>query len=142
GRGPRHPRVGADDQHPAGGAEARLGVDELVRDDDVRVVLEDPVAAGDARVERAALDVAGHLLRAHEETAEARVVDGGEVAARVGVDLPARAAEELDRRGLEAATRDAEPEDAHQSRGASRGVAITRESAPSRPSAGRKKQLR
>ena len=70
------------DEHPARRAEARLRVDQLLRHHDVGVVLEHPVAAGDAGVERAALDVARHLLRAHQQAAERRVVDAGEVAAR------------------------------------------------------------
>src|SRR5262249_54294010 len=91
---PLAPPLAADDEHPAGGAEARLRVDQLLRHDHVRGSLEHPVAAGDAGIQRAALDVAGHLLRAHEETAEARIVDRREVAARVRRDLPARAAKE------------------------------------------------
>ena len=74
------------------------------RHHDVGVVLEDPVAAGDAGVERAALDVARHLLRAHQQAAERRVVDRwGSSCATAGRDLPAGAAEELDGGGLEAA---------------------------------------
>src|SRR5207244_11580620 len=122
-----------------GRAEARRGVDELLREHPVGVVLEDPVAAGDAGVERAALDVACHLLRANEQAAQTRIVDRRKVAAGVGVDLPTRAAEELDRGGLEAALGDAEPEDVHQSRGASRRAATMRQSGPS---ARREKQLR
>src|SRR5262249_10864458 len=100
-------------EHPARGPEARLRVDQLLRDHDVGVVFEDPVATGDARIERSALDVAGHLLRANEEAAERRIVDAGEVAAQTGRDLPARAAEELDGRGLEAALGYAEVEGGH-----------------------------
>src|SRR5262249_19157445 len=111
---------------------------QLLRDDDVGVVLEHPVAPRDPRVERAALDVARHLLRTDQEAAEPGVVDGREVAARVGRDLPPRAAEELDRRRLEAPLRDAELEDVHPADGASSRAAITCQ--PS-ASARRKKQL-
>src|SRR5881628_2286826 len=103
-----------------------------------RLVFEYPVAAGDAGIERAARDVARHLLRAHEETAEPGVVDRREVAARVGLDLPARAAEELDGRLLEAPLGDAELEDVHPADGGSSRGATTRQSSPSTR---RKKQL-
>src|SRR2546425_11825975 len=133
-----HGRVAAHHQHPARRAEARLRVDQLLRDHDVGLVLEHPVAPGDAGVERAAGNVARHLLRAHEEAAETRVVDRREVAARVGLDLPARAAEELGGRLLEAPLGDAELEDVHPAGGGSSRGATTRHSSPSTR---RKKQL-
>src|SRR6185369_4106858 len=68
-----HRRVASDDEHPARRPEARLRVDELVRDVYLRVVLEHPVAAGDTRVEHATLDVTRHLLRADEQAAEVRI---------------------------------------------------------------------
>src|SRR5205807_6083703 len=103
-------------------------------------VLEHPVAARDAGVERAALDVAGHLLRADEQAAEPAVVDAREVAARVDRDLPARATEELDGRVLEAALGNAELQDVHP-RPPAGFSAITRNVAPP-SSTRRKKQLR
>ena len=40
------------------------------------------------------IDVAGHLLRANQHALNLRVVDGREVGAAVGVDVPAGALEE------------------------------------------------
>src|SRR5262249_54438310 len=79
----------------------------------VGVVFEDPVATGDARVERATLDVACHLLRAHEEAANGGGVDAGEIAARTGRDLPAPAAEKPHGGGPQAAPPESAGGDVH-----------------------------
>jgi hypothetical protein len=54
------------------------------------------------------IDVARHLLRANQHALDLGVVDGGEVGAAVGVDVPAGALEESDGRILQAALGDAE----------------------------------
>ena len=72
------------------------------------VVLDDPVAAGDARVERAVGDIARHLLRAQDTAAQRRVVGGRDVRARADGDAPAGFAHQLERLILEAALRNAE----------------------------------
>ncbi len=90
------------------GDAALLGVGEGGDALDVGLVFEDPVVAGEAGVEGAVLDVAGHLLGADEHALDLDVVDGGEVGAAVGEDAPAGAFEECDGGVLEAALGDAE----------------------------------
>ena len=75
GRGFRH----AED--PAGLLGGGAAVDQLADLDDVGVVLLDPVLAGEAAVEEAILDVAGHFLGADEATVEGGVVERGAVGA-------------------------------------------------------------
>ena len=97
-------------QHPADLAEALLGVDEVGDGVHRGLVLHDPVAAGEAAVQGAVLDVARHLLGAHHHALDLRVVDGGEVRAFRHRDQEPRAAEEVDRRVLEAPLRQAKLE--------------------------------
>ena len=74
------------------------------------LVLGDPVLAGEAGVEHAVRDVARHLLRANQHALDLRIVDGREVRARADVDVEARAREQLNRRVLQRALRNAELE--------------------------------
>src|SRR5262249_14243304 len=79
--------------------------------DHLGVVLQHPVVAGQAAVERAVLHVARHLLGADQGAVDLRVVDVGVVAAAGEGDLVAGLGEQLRRRLLEAAGRDAEFQD-------------------------------
>ncbi len=97
-------------EHPADLAEALLGVDEVAHRVHVGLVLDDPVVAGEAAVEGAVLDVARHLLGAHHHALDLRVVDGREVGALGHGDEEPRAAEEVDRRVLQAPLRQSELE--------------------------------
>jgi hypothetical protein len=71
-------------------------------------VLDDPVLASHASVERTVGDVARHLLRAHQSAADLGVVDRRKIAAVAAGDLPASLAKQLDRRLLEASLRKAQ----------------------------------
>jgi len=71
-------------------------------------VFGDPVGAGEARVEDAVRHVARHFLRANQHALDVGIVDRGEVRSRADVDIEAGAREELDRRVLQRAFRDAE----------------------------------
>src|SRR5262249_23267740 len=88
-----------------------LAEDQLGHLDHLGVVLLDPVAPGQPAVERAILDVAGHLLGADQRAVDLRVVDGRVVTAAGEGDLVARLAEQPRRRVLEAARGDAQLED-------------------------------
>src|SRR4029077_17032982 len=72
------------------------------------VVLHDPIAAGDSRVERAVGDIPRHLLRAQDPAAEFGVIDARDVGARADRDAPSGFAHQLDRLSLEAALGDSE----------------------------------
>ncbi len=85
-----------DGQHPADFAEALLGVDEIGDGVDLGFVLFHPIAAGEAGVEHAVFDVAGHFLRADEHALDFGIVDAGEVGAAAGDDLESGAAEQID----------------------------------------------
>ena len=95
-------------EDPADLTAGLLGVGEGGDAGDVEAALDDPVDAGEAGVEDAVVDVAGHLLSADEHALDLFVVDGGEVGAAVGVDVPAGALEEGDGGILERAFGDAE----------------------------------
>ena len=97
-----------DGEDPADFAEALLGVDEVGDGDDVGLDFLDPVAAGEAGIEDAVFDVAGHFLGADEHAFDFGIVDGGEVGAAGGGDGEAGAAEEIDGGVFEAAFGDAE----------------------------------
>src|SRR5208282_3262628 len=88
-----------------------LGVNEALDLTERHVVLDDPVAAGDARVERAVGDVAGHLLRAQDAATERGIVGGRNIGARADRDTPSGFAHQLERLLLEAALGDAEFQD-------------------------------
>src|SRR5208283_4439558 len=88
-----------------------LGVNEALDLTERHVVLDDPVAAGDARVERAVGDVAGHLLRAQDAATERGIVGGRNIGARTDRDPPSGFAHQLERLLLEAALGDAEFQD-------------------------------
>src|ERR1700682_1317520 len=75
------------------------------------VVLDDPVAAGDSRVERAVGDIPRHLLRTQDAATELRIVDARDIRARADRDAPSRLAHQLDRLSLEAALGDSEFQD-------------------------------
>ena len=83
--------------------------------DDLGVVLQDPVVAGQAAVERAVLDVARHLLGPDQRAVDFRIVDGRIVAAAGEGDLVAGLAEQFAGRLLQAAGGNAEFEDAGRS---------------------------
>src|SRR5262245_30930556 len=70
---------------------------------DLRAVLEDPVAAGDPRVEHPLLDVPRHLLGPDQEALDLGVVDLRVIRARRKLDVVSRLAKELARRLLQAA---------------------------------------
>ena len=99
-----------DGEDPADATAALLGVDEAGDGFDVEAALDNPVDAGEASVENAVVDVAGHFLGADEHALDVGVVDVGEVGAAVGVDVPAGALEEGDGGVLQAAFRDAKAE--------------------------------
>ena len=101
-------RVFRHGKDPANLAAALLGVDEAGDGFDVEAAFDNPVDAGEAGVEHAVVDVASHLLSANEHALDLGVVDGGEVGAAVGVDVPAGAFEEGDGRVLQAAFGNAE----------------------------------
>ena len=107
-------RVFGNGENPADAREALLGVNEFGELLDIRASFDDPVMAGDAGVERARFDVAGHFLGADEKAFDFGVVDGRDVAARVDTDFPSGAAEEIDGGVLQAAFRNAELEAAHR----------------------------
>jgi hypothetical protein len=107
-----HRRVVGHGQHPADRPLADLAEDQLRQLDDLRIVLQHPVVAGQAAVERAVLDVARHLLGADQRAVDVRVVDGRVVAAAGVGDLVAGLAEQLAGRLLQTARRDAKFEDA------------------------------
>ena len=89
---------------------ARLRVHEVGDELDVRLVLQHPVEAGEPRVQHAALHVPGHLLCTDQGAGDLGIVDRGHVGTLRQRDLPPRLAEQLDRGSLEAALRDAEPD--------------------------------
>ena len=70
--------------------------------DDVGIVLVQPVAAGEADVDGAALDVASPLLRPDQAAFHFVVVDSGKFAARRRRDAPAGIAEHFNRGLVEA----------------------------------------
>ena len=70
-------------EHPADASEALLGIDEFGEFVHVGAGFDDPIVAGNAGVERAGLDVAGHFLCANEQAFDFGIVDGGNIAARV-----------------------------------------------------------
>jgi len=77
-------------------------VDQLADLDHVRVVLLDPILAGETAIEEAMLDVAGHFLGADEAAVEGGVVEGRPVGAAALGDRKAGAGEELEGGLLEA----------------------------------------
>ena len=97
-------------QHPAHLAAALLGIGEGGDAGDVEAALDNPVDAGESRVEHAVIDVAGHLLGANQHALDLGIVDRWKVGAAVGVDVPAGAFEQSDGRILQAALGDAESE--------------------------------
>ena len=104
-------RIVGHGQHPAHRPPAHLAEDQLGHLLHLGVVLQDPVVAGQPAVERAVLDVARHLLGADQRALNFRVVDARIVAAAGEGDLVAGLGEQLRRRLLQAACRDAEFED-------------------------------
>ena len=76
--------------------------------DHVGAGLFDPVVSGDADVDDAVLDIAGHLLGAKHRAGDVFVVDLGEVGAAVGGDLEAGPAEQVERLTLQRALGEAE----------------------------------
>ena len=92
----RKPRRFGHGQHPAHLAEALLGVDEVGHRQHVGFVLDDPVAAGEAGVEDAILDVAGHFLGADQHAFDIGIVDAREIRPAAGGDGEAGAAEQVD----------------------------------------------
>ena len=95
-------------QHPAHFAEALLGVDQVGDGLDLGFALLHPVAAGEAGVQNAVLDVARHLLRADQHAFDLGIVDGREIRAAAGGDVVAGAAEQIDGGVLQAALGNAE----------------------------------
>jgi hypothetical protein len=90
-------------EHPLHAGAAGLGVGQRCHALHIAVVLEHPVVAGQAGVQRAVLHIARHLLRTHQHALDLRVVDRREVAAATRIDAPARALKERNRRVLQAA---------------------------------------
>ena len=118
-------------EHPARLGRARLRVHEVGYHLDVRVVLEHPVEAGEARVEHPALHVAGHLLRAHQGAGDLGIVDRRHVRALGQGDFPAGLAEQLDGGTLEAALRDAQADQRVAHRPAPGSASSSRSAPPS-----------
>ena len=97
-------------QHPAHLAETLLGIDQVGHGDHVGFVLDHPVVTGQTGVENAVLDVARHLLRADQHALDFGVVDGREVTPARDLDVESGAPEQIDRRVLETAFRNAQLE--------------------------------
>ena len=90
-------------EHPADRPAADLREDQLGHLVHVGPVLHDPVVAGQAGVEHAVFDVAGHLLGADQQALDLVVVDRRIVAPRAERDLVAGAAKQFGRGLLQAA---------------------------------------
>jgi hypothetical protein len=67
--------VGRNRQHPAHGAHALLGVEQLADLVDLRVVFHDPVVPGQTGVQQAEFHVMAHFLGADEADRDVLVVD-------------------------------------------------------------------
>ena len=112
--GGSHGRILRRREDPSHLAEALLRVDEVrdARQDARRavaeLVLRNPVLAGEPGVEHAVGDVPRHFLRANQHAFDLGVVHGREVRPRADVEREAGAGEELHRRVLQRAFRDAE----------------------------------
>ncbi len=77
-------------QDPADARQPLLGVDQLRQFVYCCTRFHDPVVTGDSRVQRAGLDVARHLLCAHQQTLDFGIVNRRNVASRAQRNLPAR----------------------------------------------------
>src|ERR1017187_10227096 len=96
-------------KHPAYLAAALFGISQRCDAGNFEAAFDDPVDAGEAGIEYAVIDVTRHLLRANQHALDFAVVDGGEVGAAIGVDVPAGALEESNGCILKASLGDAEP---------------------------------
>ena len=91
-RGFANRRIFGHGEHPAHAREPLLRVDEFSKFFHIRAGFDDPIVAGDARVERAGFDIASHFLRAHEQALDFSIVDGGNIAARARARFSSRRA--------------------------------------------------
>src|SRR5262249_13574451 len=97
-------------QYPPDLAEALLGIDQVRHCDHLRLVLLDPIAAGEAGIQNAIFDIAGHLLSPDQHTSDFGVIDPWEIGTAAGGDLKTSAAEQINGRILEASLGNAELE--------------------------------
>jgi len=84
-------------QDPAHLAKGLLGIVEVRQLAHFRAVLENPILAGQPRVQDAVLDVARHLLGADQHALDLLVVNDREIGAGIHRDLVPGAAKELER---------------------------------------------
>jgi len=97
-----------DREDPLVRAHSLLGIDEVRDLDHIGLALLDPVKAGEARVEDAVGDVAGHFLGAQEHGPDLGVVEVRRILALIDGDLEAGLLEDGDCGGLETALGKAE----------------------------------
>ena len=102
-----------DRQDPADACQPLLCVDQLRQFVHGRTSFHHPVVTGDPRVQHARLDVTRHLLRAHQETLDFRVVNRWNVTSRAQRDLPASTRKKIERRVLQAAFGDSQLQPTH-----------------------------
>ncbi|OPZ76191.1 MAG: hypothetical protein BWY79_01740 [Actinobacteria bacterium ADurb.Bin444] len=77
-------------QHPTHLAEALFCVHEVRDHLDIGFILQDPVGAGETRIEYSVLHVAGHLLGPDKHALDLGIVDGREIRAHCCGDMESR----------------------------------------------------
>src|SRR6185503_20603186 len=103
-------------QDPANSAVALFRVNQIddrldhSRTPRAEFVLRNPVQAGQAGVQNTVGNVARHLLRPDEHAFDLRIVDGGEVRARIQTNLKSGPVEQLNGRVLQRSLRYAQLE--------------------------------
>ena len=98
-----HGRIFGHREHPAYAGKPLLGVHQLRQFFYGGIGLHYPIVTGDAGVECAGLDVAGHFLGAHQQALDFGVIDRRYIAARTDRDLPPSARKQVYRGVLKAA---------------------------------------
>ncbi len=107
-------RVFRHSQDPAHAREPLLGVNQLRQFIDFRARFHHPIVAGDPGIQGAGLDVARHLLRAHQQTLDFGVVNRRNITSRAQRDLPAGTRKKIECRVLQAPFRDSQFQPAHR----------------------------
>ena len=101
-------------QDPADTRQPLLRVDQLRQFVDRSTRFHHPIVTGNSRVQRARLDVARHLLSAHQQTLDFGVVNRRNVTSRAQRNFPARTRKEIEGGLLKAAFRDSQLQPAHR----------------------------
>jgi hypothetical protein len=89
---PAHRRSFRDTQYPAGRLERRLRIDETFNFNQIDSVLNNPVAAGNSRIQRSVGDVTRHLLRPQEPATQRAIIHPWNIGTLTNRDSPPRLA--------------------------------------------------